>query len=107
MGTIKETRTDHEDPTGMRNPPLPYYRRVRRKGDRKIKKWRKTTITTRAREGKKGKEAKITEGKRTRDHRMDEKETACMVEQEDYQLTTSTYFYHYDSNAPQMTHPRK
>ena len=76
MGTIKETRTDHEDPTGMRNPPLPYYRRVRRKGDRMIKKWRKTTITTRAKVGKTGKKAKQMEGKRTMDHQMDEKETA-------------------------------
>jgi hypothetical protein len=46
------------------------------RGDRMIKKWWKAEIKTQAREKKKGKEAKIIEGKRTRDHRMDEKEIA-------------------------------
>ena len=74
--TTQEMRTDHVQLMGMRNPPLRYCRRVQRKGERKIKKCRKATITTRAEVEKTGKTAKRTEGKRTMDHRMDEKETA-------------------------------
>jgi hypothetical protein len=61
---------------GNEKPTQPALPAGTKEGDRKITKCRKATITIRAEVERTGTTAKRTEGKRTTDHRKDEKETA-------------------------------